>query len=150
MARTSTIKASIQGDRELKAKLEKLGARAGAVLERSLLAGSEVIREAAAAKAPGPDVQMEVRESSPTIVRMAVGPGRESWTYVFFEFGAQPHTITGQPLAFEGRDGRLVITSSVSHPGMPARPWLRPALDTRQEEAIKEIGSRLRSEIEKV
>lgn len=43
------------------------------------------------------------------------------------EFGTGPHEITGDPLVFEGRDGELVFTDRVMHPGTPAQPFMRPA-----------------------
>ena len=46
------------------------------------------------------------------------------------ELGTRPHTIKakGKTLAWKGDDGETVFARSVKHPGIKARPWLRPAL----------------------
>jgi hypothetical protein len=46
------------------------------------------------------------------------------------ELGTKPHTIRakGKTLAWKGEDGEMVFARSVKHPGIKARPWLRPAL----------------------
>ncbi len=79
--------------------------------------------------------------------------GKTSW----IDFG--PHTVyaaihefggvilpTNSPyLVFEGKDGKLVFTKSVT---MPARPYIRPAVDTEGDEALRILGKTLGSEIE--
>ncbi len=52
----------------------------------------------------------------------------------YHEFGSGPYLI---PNAF----GRGI---TVQHPGYPARPWLRPALDDNQSKAVKEISDSLK------
>ena len=41
--------------------------------------------------------------------------------------------------AFEGSEG-LVVTRGVGHPGMAARPFLRPAFDSRKKDARDQVG----------
>jgi len=52
----------------------------------------------------------------------------------YHEFGSGPYLIRN---AF----GRGI---TVTHPGYPAKPWLRPALDDNQGKAIREISSSLK------
>ena len=52
----------------------------------------------------------------------------------FHEFGSGPYLI-------RNAYGRGI---TVTHPGYPARPWLRPALDNNRSKAIKEISNALK------
>lgn len=57
------------------------------------------------------------------------------------ERGTKPHVIKGNPyLAFTAKDGNLVVTRQVNHPGYNAKPFLQPAIDR----AIKELPEKIR------
>jgi len=43
---------------------------------------------------------------------------------------------------YEGADP--IFAHAVSHPGMPAKPYLRPALDEREGEAVDAVGRVIR------
>jgi HK97 gp10 family phage protein len=65
------------------------------------------------------------------------------------EYGSAPHTITPNgpyPLRFTNRGGEEIRTYSVDHPGTPAQPFLRPALNRHRTDLVDNI----RDEIEKV
>lgn len=68
------------------------------------------------------------------------------------EFGTAPHRITpkrkGKLLVFEV-GGRTVFTTAVDHPGAQPHPFLRPAGDTKAQEAIDRIGENLGQGIER-
>lgn len=54
------------------------------------------------------------------------------------EFGTAAHSITARgnrALSFGG-----LFTKSVLHPGARAKPFLRPSLDSKANEAIEEVG----------
>lgn len=149
----------IVGDLELKRKIEALGARARGSLLDAARAGGEVIRSAANPDAPGPHVEMGNEKVEGGRAEVSVGPDKEHWHYQFSETGAEGHEIASgrtarhnlrvatpgaKPsksalqqvsnktrLAFQGRDG-LMIRRRVKHPGIPARPFLRPAIDAKQ------------------
>lgn len=53
------------------------------------------------------------------------------------EFGGVILPTKGPYLWFIGKDGKLVRTKSVT---MPARPYIRPALDEHGDEALKLVG----------
>lgn len=53
------------------------------------------------------------------------------------EFGGVILPIHGPYLVFMGKDGKLVFTKSVT---MPARPYIRPALDEHGDEALDLMG----------
>lgn len=53
------------------------------------------------------------------------------------EFGGIILPTRGPYLVFMGKDGKLVFTKSVT---MPARPYIRPAIDDHGDEALKLVG----------
>lgn len=60
------------------------------------------------------------------------------FTARFLETGTKPHTITAsgrKPLSFGG-----LFFQSVDHPGARPRPFLRPAVDAQQTQAVTAIG----------
>ena len=64
------------------------------------------------------------------------------------EYGSAPHPITPNgpyPLKFE-IDGETIRTYHVDHPGTPAQPFLRPALNKHRTDLVENI----QDEIEKV
>lgn len=104
------------------------------ILEQAVLAGAAVVKEEANQDAPGPHIEVALEKATDRNATAKVGPDAEHWFYRFTELGATPHEISGAPLVFMGEEGK-VVTSSVSHPGMPARPFLRPAMERKSEEA---------------
>lgn len=137
------------------------------VIEAALLAGGTIIYEAALSRAPGPFVVLKlvggrtlrkrvdpkfagvVKSNSKLAV---IGPDADHWYYRFFEFGARAHDIfprKGKTLRFDGRDGAVFARSAKRTGGVRMRPFLRPAVDGRGEEAVRAMGDVLRKEIEK-
>lgn len=148
-----SVRVSIEGREELKAKFDRLGKAArGPALERAVLKGAEPIRDEANRRAPGPHIEAEISESSDLAAEVAIGPDKDHWYYRFFETGAGRHGIgpsKGKAIRFPGSDGETV-RFGVDHPGMTAAPFLRPALDGRKDEATREVGEELRRGIEAV
>jgi hypothetical protein len=68
------------------------------------------------------------------------------------EFGTAAHRIEpkrkGKVLAFEV-GGETVFTTRVDHPGAQAKPFLRPAGDTKAQAAVDKIAENLRAGIER-
>jgi len=137
----------VEGLANLLQRLARLGADVQKELEAAASCGAEVIKDRANELAPGPHIDTEVEESSRDSVTVAIGPIEEKWHYRFFELGAAAHEVKGGPLAFEGREG-TVVTGRVRHPGMAARPFLRPALDTREDQAIEAVEETLKARID--
>lgn len=130
----------VEGSEELIKKLMAVGADVGKILEAAATAGAAVIANEANTLAPRPIIRSETVERSSARVTVDTGPPDEVWFWRFLETGAQPHKITGNPLVFEGRAG-VVVTGAVDHPGMAARPFLRPAFDGQKDNARDEVGS---------
>ena len=138
----------IDGLDEALAALRRAGVSTRPILRAASEAGAEIIAEAARGLAPGPEIETDVVESKADSITVDVGPTKAKWYYRFFETGAGPHAIKGKPLLiFEGDLG-LVRIEAVQHPGMAAEPFLRPAYDAHGNEAVDEIGDKLRAAIE--
>jgi HK97 gp10 family phage protein len=72
------------------------------------------------------------------------------------ESGAKPHTIRPKkakrlvyPVKVSRRKTRKLVFKRISHPGVRARPWLTPAWESKQQEAVAKVRSVLREVIEK-
>jgi HK97 gp10 family phage protein len=141
------IVVKIEGGEELLKKLKQMGVDVQGVLKAAALAGAEEIRKPANQDAPGPHVIAEVMDSDKNSATVGIGPDKDHWYYQFMEIGAQAHEITGAPLVFVGEEG-LVVTGRLGHPGMAARPFLRPAFDRRKGDAEASVGEKLRRVIE--
>ncbi|GIV86628.1 MAG: hypothetical protein KatS3mg054_0657 [Chloroflexus sp.] len=142
-----SLKVKIEGDKDLKRKLDLLGERARAALLKAVDAGAEVIEEEANRLAPGAHVVRGNQQVEGGTAEISVAPDEAHWYYRFFETGASEHEIKGNPLVFEGDVG-LVVTKRVQHTGMAASPFLRPAVDGQKDAAVKRVGDVFRAEIE--
>lgn len=141
--------AKVEGIDELVAKLRRMGISVSDSLSIAVQVGAEVIQSAANPKAPAPNIITEELEKSSTKVTVGIGPDDAHWYYRYLETGASAHEYSGNPLlAFEGSEG-TIITGSVSHPGMAAKPFLRPAFDEKHKAAEDEVGAELLKVIER-
>lgn len=165
----------IKGLKELMAFLDAFPQRLqkGAV-RSALTAAARPVRDQARANAPRQTGKMAkaIKTGSPRInqdgtVRIKVRlAGEHSYLGWFHEYGVQPHFISagdsGQSPRMLTRDGLLgdltgdaatqslkigdrFVSGAVLHPGMAPRPFLRPALDMRANEAVEAFADRVRS-----
>lgn len=91
--------------------------------------------------------------------------GEDAYIGVFMEYGVAPHLIArkggrrgraglsaaasqGEKVGGVLKIGDRYVTGMISHPGHVARPFLRPALDIRADDAVKAFADRIRSFIE--
>ena len=143
---------AIEGGDELLGKLEALIVDVRAVLEDAAEEGAQVIAEDANLQAPGPHVEVAQEAKGTDTVTLAIGPDKEHWFYQFAETGTSQHEVkpkNKQALAFLGSIGAVITKKALTIPAIAARPFLRPAFDARQTDAIEAISNRLRQEIEK-
>jgi HK97 gp10 family phage protein len=120
----------------------------GAVLAKMLLAAAEVIRDEANTKAPSKVIAAKITEKRKWTTEAAVGPPREKWYYKYLEFGVGPHVVTAKSakaLRFLGN----VYRRRIMHPGFPARPFLRPAVDKKTDEAVAKAAQVAAEELSK-
>ena len=65
---------------------------------------------------------------------------------IAMEFGTDPHVITpnqAEALRFEDAEGEPVFAARVEHPGTPAQPYLRPALQEHESDLTENIGAEI-------
>lgn len=161
---------NIKGLAELQHLLDVLPAKIEAnIMSGALRAGANVLKEEAAALCPigAPSEEgrrlygqytgalrdsiriSAFRKNGKIVAVVKVGgktkKGADVWYAHIIEFtGAVPHKIFSQkgkklPFGDASFDGRT-YRRSVKHPGMKARPFMRPALYNKGEAAIKAAG----------
>ena len=150
------VTVKLVGDKELEKKIMLLATRVNGAVRKGAEAGAKIIEDAAERDAPGPFIASGNEKVIATgTVEISIGPDKEHWEYQFVETGATRHEIAagkkkGAPyLVFEGRKG-LVVTKKVQHPGMAARPFLRPAMKQQKDAAVAATGKVFRAEIDKL
>jgi HK97 gp10 family phage protein len=70
----------------------------------------------------------------------------------FIEYGTAAHLIkpkNKKKLSFIAKDGNRVNTFSVNHPGLQAKPFMRPALDSKGTQAVAAVTARIRERLTK-
>lgn len=134
------------------------------IIQEALLAGAAVVHDEAEQHAPGPHIEVELMERGDLkkvsslgknigkdSVLAAIGPDADHWHYRFSELGATPHDIAGSPfLAFEGRAGTVIVRGVKAAGGVAAKPFLRPAMESKRDEAIAAMEAVLKREIGKI
>jgi HK97 gp10 family phage protein len=147
------VTAKVEGSEQLLKELASLGGNVRSTARTALRSGTKVIQEQAEQNAAtlgtksGKHTKIKATSRVGGIIEMMLGCTDKFWFFRYFETGTTPHEIAGAPLIFEGDEG-LIITGGVSHPGMAAAPWLRPAFDAKQTAAVDAVGDRIRQAIE--
>lgn len=159
----------VHGLRELEKALVELGSRAGKqALLGALRDAAKPIRKAARRNAPKKSGLLRksiktkaaaTKGGGDSAAKVQIGvfrDGKKSPFYaVMIEKGAKKHRIPSSSkgrgknktknnvrLAFGGR-----VVSSVNHPGVRARPFMKPAFEQNHKEALKILKRRLKERI---
>lgn len=145
---------NITGGRELALALKELPDKLHrSIMRKAMRAGARVIADEAKAKVPVQfgDLKRSVRVSTDSkrgeVTARAIAGNKKAFYANWVEFGTVGHEITarkGKKLRFTARDGKLVETNRVLHPGARAQPYMRPALDTKGEAAVKKVADVVR------
>lgn len=169
------MRATLKGGPELLAFLDAFPGRlVKGALRSGMTAGAKPIRDQARVNARKRSGKMAkaIKTGSPTVdrdgtVRVSVRlRGEHSFLGMFMEYGVAPHFISAgdgvtssrlltRSARRDGiasdvetralRIGNQFVTGAVLHPGFPAYPFLRPALQMRAEDAVNAVGERIRS-----
>ena len=134
-----SMNADIKGLAELGIEFDNTVARVIGAMREAAEAAGDVLKNAANAKAPSPHIVREVTEMEATHVTVAIGPDKKHWYFKFWETGAKGHAVKAKKkgaLVFMGDHG-MVLIRGVSHPGMKAKPFLRPAIDEHKDAATE-------------
>jgi hypothetical protein len=148
--RRRPVVVKVEGGDELIAQLRALGIDVDAAVEEASMDAVRIWVDEANRLAPGPHVVAVVASASAGKATIDVGPDNEHWHYRFFELGVQPHEI--RPRKKSGKKALSfddIVVKSVSHPGMAARPFLRPVADSRSDEVAAAFGKYLAAIIER-
>lgn len=155
MADPFVVTTKIEGGAELLRELANLGGNVRSTARTAMRNGTKVVQAqaednaAALGTRSGKHTKIEVTQKSIGLIEAKLGPSKRFWFFRFLELGAQPHEIPGL-VAFEGDEGLVVLFGGVPmHPGMAARPWLRPAFDVSEDASLKAIGDTFTQAIEK-
>lgn len=155
--KTQFVGAKVEGGEELLRELKALGGNVRSSARAAVRAGTRVMQAQAEMNAAsigerrGKHSRIQMTSRVKGTIEGVLGPSKKFWYFRYFETGATRHEISAAPggaLVFEGDRGRVVI-AQVNHPGMAARPWLRPAFDATKGEATEAVGASLKEAIEK-
>lgn len=167
---------SVKGLKELDAFLSALpkNMQKGAY-RAGLTAAAAVVRDEARLRAPKRTGKMAkaIRSGSPRqnqdgtfSIRVSLDKGDHGFLGLFHEYGVSPHLIAstgrgeGRVAIRKAADGTGTVEGGVmkigdrfvsgiiSHPGHRAHPFMRPALDGKQKEAVEAFAERIRAYIE--
>lgn len=143
------------------------GARAAAVVLRDEARSNVRRRSGALAKS----LKVSSRISGQVVSAKVRSKGRHSFLAPFLEYGVDRHVITGGDAAVSAgtlnrtqrelkgeikrsannssllKIGGRWVSGAVLHPGHPAFPFMRPALDNKAGEAINAMGEYIRSRL---
>lgn len=130
------------------------------IMRAALRAGASVIAAEARRNVPvdSNELKSTIRTSSNskrgTVEANAVVGNRRTkkgWYATFVEFGTAPHIIKAgknkQRLSFRDRNGVWRTVLEVNHTGATAKPFMRPAFDSKGEEAVKAVADKIRERL---
>jgi len=122
------------------------------VMRSALRAGANVIKASAKQNVPvksgalRASIRVTTRGRGGHVSASVKVGNKRAWYAHIIEFtGAAAHKITakkGGALAFLGR-----LFDSVDHPGMQAKPFMRPALDSQAQNAVVEVGKHIKKRL---
>ena len=133
----------VEGGDALRRALLAVGRRVYRLVDKALLAAAEPVRQEASRRAPvrtgrlASSIVAERERPRRHLRRVRVGPNKEAYYGLFVELG---HVIR---VGGSGRKGKVL-----GH--VPARPFLRPALDARADEAVRIAAETVRSGLERL
>lgn len=144
----------ITGGAELQKMLSDLPAKIeGRIFRGALRAGAKVIERKAKELAPvrtgklRDSIKVSTRSRRGRISASIRAGNKKSFYAQWVEFGTAKHFIKpkeSKSLFFAG-----VSKETVDHPGATAKPFMRPALDSSQDEAIRVFADYVRKRLAK-
>ncbi len=136
------IKLDLINEAEVLEAIRKRPELARQVLNEAVEAAAKVIQERMIPKAPGPGIEMDNTGEAV----WEVGPEKAKFYYGFFETGTAAHLVLPRE-AQALKIGEEYAASA--HPGgIPARPFMRPAVDEGKDAAGEAAGEVIKKAIE--
>lgn len=150
---------NIVGGKELAQFLQQLPLKIEKnIMRAALRAGARVIADEAKQNVPVQygDLKKSIRTGSNAkkgrVEAYAKAGDKKAWYYRFVEFGTAAHIIKGKSgnnLKFTTKDGKLIQIPQVNHPGAKAKPYMRPALDSKGDDAVLAVTNKIRERLTK-
>ena len=145
---------SVKGLAELQKFLDTLPAKMEQnILRSALRAGANIVRDEARQNAPDKTGILKAGLKVSTSSRRGVvtakvkATGKHAYIAPWIEYGTAAHKITGKKgglLSFGG-----IFAKSVQHPGITAKPFMRPALDSQSQAAVVAVGNHIKNRLAK-
>jgi Bacteriophage protein of unknown function (DUF646). len=153
--------AKVRGKSEVRAYMDALPRQITRMLRGAGKAGGQVIADEAKDRAASDEVAGDIivktkRDANRIVVTVTVRPGYNWFRALWLEYGTDPHFISvseserkgrsigrvNQQLREAGGNASLVIGGkfvgeTVFHPGARPYPFLRPALDVKEADAVR-------------
>ncbi len=80
---------------------------------------------------------------------VAVGPHKDYYYWLFNEMGAQPHEIPRPKAKGVVKRIRRALKGKLKHPGVTAKPFIRPAYDKLEEQILGDIAAGINKILER-
>lgn len=141
---TTRTRIDITGIEELNKKAKQLNKDIFAILGEAVLAGADIVRDAAKAKA---------RKKSGALASGIIST--VTWDKkapVAFAGAGMDRRMNDVFVKYDKKGNRFYYPSSIEygHPRAPAYPFMRPAMDEKKAEVRKEIREKIKAVIERV
>ena len=150
----ATSLTKFKGGKELQDMLNTLPAKIERNIMRSALRqGANIIRDAARANindrtgALGKSVRVKTGARRGEVKATIEAGSKEAYYAHMVEFGTQAHEIKAAEGSALNVAGKPV--AKVDHPGAAPHPFMRPAIDEKQGEAIRAVGEQIRKRLTK-
>lgn len=148
---------NIKGGRELAKALQELPIKIEKNIMRSALrAGANVIKNEAKANVPvdSGDLKSSIKVSTNSrrgnVTAKVRAGNKKVWYTHFVEFGTAARIIKPKG-RITAKKGKLkfndVYVDLVNHPGSRAKPFMRPAFDSKSNEAIVATGKKIKKRL---
>lgn len=144
----------VKGLSELQAFLDALPAKMESnIMRAALRQGANVVRDEAKANVPVKSGLLRAGLKVSTSSRRGVvtakvkATGKHAYLARWIEYGTAAHQIKpkmARSLLFGG-----IFAESIDHPGAAAKPFMRPALDTRAQAALLAVGEAIKKRLTK-
>lgn len=150
----------IEGGKELEARLKDLGSKmATSISNKALRKGANVIRDEMRSLVPirsgrlkkSIKVKKDRFNRSNKTQTYTIGPsGAGAYIARFIEYGTSGHVvkIKSKKVLAISKTGE-VFGREIKHPGVQAKPFIRPAYDTKKEAAVDTVANVIREEVRK-
>lgn len=145
---------NIIGGRELDAMLQSLAPKIERnILRSALRAGGNEFKDEAKANVPVKSgalrrsIKVSTKAKGGRVTVSVKAGGKLAPHAMLIEYGTKPHKITPK-----GAGGLLIggnVVAVVHHPGVKPHQFLRPALDSKQGEAVAAVAAQIRKRLTK-